>query len=338
MKFTNELVKKNQSKIKNYLIIGILFFVLATVFFIMGNKKDNSSLEIMDMHSAILSKDNNENISSYINVNSNPYKFAIYDNTSDAYYFVTDEKYIYITYMSDTDFKKLNTENLSSNSKKIEGVTKKIPNDIKKLAVDTYNKAQTSDENKITLAESDLFFGSIYLDTTDTLGGAYFFISLICIMVGAILLLLYFIINHNFKKGIKNVTKEEALKIDAEMNSKSAFYYEDAKVYLTDNYFVNLGNKFLPIKYEDIIWIYPYVIRTNGIKTTESIMIVTNDGKRHNAVNINVVTKKTKEVLEEIYKTIASKNSDILVGFDKATIERGNELIKEIKNKKKNKD
>ena len=84
----------------------------------MGNKKDNSSLEIMDMHSAILSKDNNENISSYINVNSSPYKFAIYDNTSDAYYFVTDEKYIYITYMSDADFKKLNTENLSSNSKK----------------------------------------------------------------------------------------------------------------------------------------------------------------------------------------------------------------------------
>lgn len=43
-----------------------------------------------------------------------------------------------------------------------------------------------------------------------------------------------------------------------------------------------------------------------------------------------------KDAFNEIFDTIASRNPDMLVGYNRDTCDRANVLIKEIKQKKKN--
>ena len=49
-----------------------------------------------------------------------------------------------------------------------------------------------------------------------------------------------------------------------------------------------------------------------------------------------MITKAKKEAFNEIFDTIASRNPDMLVGYNRDTCDRANVLIKKIKQKKKN--
>ena len=337
MRFTNEAVKKEFSKIKNYLWIGVLLIILSFVFLSLGDKRDSmDKKDALNMHNLIVDnlKDKTGKMG-FINANNIPYKFAVYKDTTDAYYFVTDDKYIYFAYMDSDTFNGLNNKKIEKKAKKIIGITKETPDDIKKLAVSSYNEI-VGNQNKITIDDYNDYFGSIYLDMTSSNSGFYYLMFIAFLLIGFILLIIYVASNRKFKKGMKKLSDEELKEIDDELNSKDSFYYENAHLVLTKNYVVNLGASFSIIKYSDIIWLYPYVLRTRGVKSSESIIAVTNDAKRHSIANISMITKAKKEAFNEIFDTIASRNPDILVGYNRDTCDRANVLIKEIKQKKKN--
>lgn len=67
--------------------------------------------------------------------------------------------------------------------------------------------------------------------------------------------------------------------LDREMNAKDAFYYEKAKLYLTEHYIINFSIKFKIVKYDSILWMYQFEQRTNGIKTSQINKSLTNDGR-----------------------------------------------------------
>lgn len=67
--------------------------------------------------------------------------------------------------MSLDDFKRLNTEDIRETPIRIEGITKCTPKDVKQLAIDAYNEG-LEDEEKITIADYDSYFGAVYLDMT----------------------------------------------------------------------------------------------------------------------------------------------------------------------------
>ena len=55
MRFTNEVVKKEFSKIKNYLWIGVLLIVLSFVFLSLGDKRDSmDKKDALNMHNLIV--------------------------------------------------------------------------------------------------------------------------------------------------------------------------------------------------------------------------------------------------------------------------------------------
>ena len=335
--FTNEVVVKEKKKIKNYLIIGILLFILSIFLIYLGNKKDEESLKnAKSLHDVIINqKEDKENYFSYVNVNDVPYKFAVSSDTTDAYYFVSDGKYMYVLYLSLDEFKKLDNETIKEKPIKVTGRTKSVTNEIKKIALDVYNSGLSKDE-KISIDEYDLYFGSIYLDTNETGDGSFYFIMFILfLMFSIIMTLIYLLANHRFKKGIKKLCKDEINTIDNELNSKDSFYYEVAHLSLTNNYIVNLGTSFDVIKYSDIIWLYTYTIKTKGVVTSSSIIAFTNNGKKHSIANISLISKAKKEAFEEIFNTILSKNHDIIVGIDKNSSDRAKAMLKEIKRNKR---
>lgn len=337
--FTNKVVIKEKKKIKNYLVIGILLFILSIFFIYLGDKKDEESLKnAKSLHDVIVNKkDSKEDYFSYVDVNDVPYKFAVTNDTTDAYYFVSDGKYMYVLYLSLDEFKKLDNEAIKEKPIRVTGRTKSVSNEIKKIALDVYNSG-LGEDNKIGMDEYDLYFGSVYLDTNETGDGSFYFIMFILsLMFSIIITLIYLLANHRFKKGIKKLSKDEINAIDIELNSKDSFYYEVAHLSLTNNYIVNLGASFDVIKYSDIIWLYTYTIKTRGVGTSSSIIAFTNDGKKHSIANISLISKAKKEAFEEIFNTILSKNHDIIVGIDKDSSARAKAMLKEIKqNKRKN--
>lgn len=71
-----------------------------------------------------------------------------------------------------------------------------------------------------------------------------------------------------------------------------------------------MNNTFKVISYEYIIWLYPFEQKVNGIKSSKSIMVVTNDGKTSNIVTVPAITKGRMEMFDEIFNTIANKNDE----------------------------
>lgn len=74
------------------------------------------------------------------------------------------------------------------------------------------------------------------------------------------------------------------------MNSEEAFYYTKLKLYLTKDYIVNINGAFKAIKYSDILWMYFFEQRVNGMKTNQAIKVFTNDGKTSIVALINITT------------------------------------------------
>lgn len=337
--FTNKAVEKERKKQNIFLWIAILSIIIMGIFFFYGNKRVDDSEKNKDtMHNVILKENEEErnNKKAYINVSYVPYKFAVYEDTSDAYYFVMDDKYMYVVYMTTADYYKLNKEDIKANPVKVEGITKKTPDDIKKLAIETYNEAMENEKDKLAISDFDNYFGSIYLDmalSNDSIGDFEYLMGVIFGVLGLIMFIIFIIYRVSYKKGIKKLDSSEITKIDMEMNDPEAFYYEKAHLFLTKNYIINFAGLFNVINYKDIIWIYPFVMRTNGIKTSQSIMVVTKDGKAKKVADIDVFTKGKKEIFDEIFNTIASKNDKIIIGYDKESQMKAKEELKKYKNK-----
>lgn len=336
--FTNKAVEKERKKQKIFLWIGILSLIIMVAFMFYGNKAIEDAEKNKDtMHNVIL-KDSDKNINkkAYLDVYTTPYKFAVYDDTSDAYYFVMDDKYMYVSYMSLTDYNNLNKEDIKTNPVKIEGITKKTPDDIKKLAIEAYNEAMENEEDKLTINDFDNYFGSIYIDMTqsdETIGDFQYLMGVIFGILGLVMFIIFVVCKMSFKKNIRKLDSSEITKIDMEMNDPEAFYYEKAHLFLTKNYIINFAGIFNVINYKDIIWIYPFVMRTNGIKTGQSIMVVTKDGKAKKVADIDVFTKGKKEIFDEIFNTIASKSDKIIIGYDKESQMKAKEELKKYKSK-----
>lgn len=337
--FTNKAVEKERKKQKIFLWIGILSVIIMAIFMFYGNKKVDDAEKNKDtMHNVIIKEKEDERTGkkAYLNVYTVPYKFAVYKDTTDAYYFVMDDKYMYVAYMTVADYNILNKEDIETNPVKVEGVTEKTPDDIKRLAIEAYNEAMENEEDKLTLKDFDNYFGSIYLDMTQsdgTIGDFQYIMGVIFGILGLVMFIIFTIYKMSFKKGVRKLDSSEITKIDMEMNDPEAFYYEKAHLFLTKNYIINFAGIFNVINYKDIIWIYPFVMRTNGIKTSQSIMVVTKDGKAKKVADIDIFTKSKKEIFDEIFNTIASKNDKIIIGYDKESQMKAKEELKKYKNK-----
>lgn len=336
-KFTNENIQKERKKKIRNLIISILLIVIAVLCKYWEQQEiDKANKNIQDLNSIILSKEDKTDKKAYIDAKNIPYKFAVYDDTTDSYYIISDGQYLYIAYMSTFDFNRLNTETISEKPIRIEGITKETTKDIKELAVNAYNRSMQNEEDKITLADFENYFGSVYLNMTmDDSQVAFlpFMLFFLLMLFGIIFLIAYLIEWIKYNRSIKKLDDYQISTIDQEVNASSAFYYEKAHLYLTEHYIINFSGALTALRYEDILWMYPFIQRTNGIKTSQSIKVLANDGKTYTIAVMDIVTKAKKEAYDEIWNTIIQKNPNIVTGYTKENIKAMKEKVKEIKKK-----
>lgn len=333
MKFTNVNVLKEEKRMKKNLIIGVVLGIIAIVFFVIGDKvEENNTKNAKDLHSIIISNDENkDNVLSYIDAKRIPLRFAGYDDTTDAYYLINDGKYIYIAYMSEEDYKNVYDEDNMDDVIRITGVTELTTKDVKSLAVDAYNDLYTDEEDQISIADFDDYFGTVYLnmtkDATDTAGFEYL-LGIILLVSGIVVFIVGILRIVTYKNKLKKLDEYDISKVDKEMNNPESFYYAASRLYLTPNYIVNFGFNLDIIKYDELIWMYPTERRVNGIKTSKAIVLQDKYGKYHTIASIDVVTKAKKEEYDEIWNTISSKNDKLLLGYNKENINKSKEITK----------
>jgi len=245
-RLTNTNIKKEfKSKIL-YLILGVLLIIgsVATRFWYQY-KVDQVNKNKTDLNSVIISNGDRTLKKSYVDIKTKPYQFAVYDNTLDSYYIVSDGTFLYVVYMSRGDFYKLNKDSITEKAIRVEGITKETPSDVKKLAIDAYNKGQEK-KDKLKITEFDKYFGSVYLDLTvsdSIVAGPQLAISILLFITGIIIIIVYIIEIRSFNKGLKRLEDHEVAELNAELDRDSAFYYKKAHLYLTDNFILNFGGK-----------------------------------------------------------------------------------------------
>lgn len=328
--FTNKNVKKEANKKLIYVFICIIVIVASFLFRFGADKQEKTAnAAVTDLNSVIVAEEEKEDRKSYLDVASIPYEFAVSDETVNSYYIVSDGRYLYIVFMGPGDFASLNKEDITTNAIRVNGITAKIPNEIKSLALDAYNYG-LSDEEKITLDDFDSYFGSVYLDmtkeqdSTTSMFETLFFITLIA---GAISLIVTVYNLFKFRRSIKKLDMSTLQELDMKMNDEKSFYYDKAHLYLTDTHVITFADKVSAIDYNDIIWMYPFERRTNGIRTGKAIKIMTNKGKTYTLAYMELITKAKKEIYDEIWNTIVSKNNNMLLGHTEENIKLAKERV-----------
>ncbi len=261
----------------------------------------------------------------------------------DHYYLAWDSNnYMYIVQVDDADlFGKLYGiyyETYDENSElvktaNLEGMTKKIPEELKKIVLDVmteyYPDMGLTDDN------FENMFGSIYLDATS---GPYDTYNAICWGSAGVLIIAsitIFAINISkisiSKKTIKRLKKNnEYEEVFEQLDSTDLISFEIIDIYLTRDYIIDFTEGFKVFKYDEAKWIYKFVQRVNFAETNAAIVICTNKGKQY------YVSKMTSghinhQLLDKIIDNLKIKCPNAMLGFTDENKKAYKEFKKEIK-------
>lgn len=240
------------------------------------------------------------------------------DNPMEKVYFVLDSENMYIANIDDKTMEKLKDimeysydesgEMEAPSVVTIYGTLTKIPEDLKKLAVSSYNDIygyKPTDDYYLSYSDFNKYFGYYYLDTN--VGPMNDDLPYILIMAGMFVILggisiFAFIKNKINSKKCLEVYREDIDKIEAEINSNTAVDYSKYKYYLTEHYLITFGSGLKVINYKDIVWIYAKEVSYRG-SVTKTIFVVTNDSKVHTVCALNL-NKNTRDLMDEMYQEI----------------------------------
>lgn len=260
--------------------------------------------------------------------------FAVYsvDNKDvDKYYLAMDSNNsLCILKIDDSNLPKFNNilsytyGETDEKPEKIEvyGVYKKIPSELKNLALDFYN--EISNEEIISKDNFENYFGSCYISTFETpydekenVIMIIEFIFLI-IFIGVFTALLSTIISTN--KTLKRLVKENKLdEIYDLINSPDTDIIENQNIMLTNKYIICYNNKLEIIKYSDIIWIYEFIQRYNGIEISRYIRVLLKN-KKYTAIFPKKFRGNDYTLFQELFTKICEKCPNALIGYNNENI------------------
>lgn len=215
------------------------------------------------------------------------------------------------------DYSYSNDENAKApETKKICGYTTMIPDNLKKLTIESYNQIF----NTNTLSSDNFYevFGIYYIDSSKTPKDDFISqaaISGIVSIVGIVLLIIYLNKGWTTKKTLKKYdNKMDSIKMN--IGAPDAIHEAKAKIFLTKEYLINYANGLQIYEYKDIVWIYPYELRRNGFVQSRSVYVVTSNSKVHSVANLSA-SKKNNILFDEIYQEFIDKLPDALHGYTK---------------------
>ena len=326
-------IYKNIKGHKSMLVIGIILFV---VFMGLGlliySGEVNAEYEV-------LTKNTSENVYAKLNVSLLDSAFATetLDGKEKDYYIAFDENdnpFIIVLNKSGLESLRKIQEYTLSEVKMEKPDPVMVYGNVSKSDTEVFKYLQDflkdDDGNTYSIEDLKKVVGDNYLDTTwDNKEEGIFALILFGVfsLSGLILIIVYFVRN---KKG-KNILKEhgrELEKIEEDVKRGKGIHNKKCKVYLTDRYLLSYAGVVKLIELNDIVWVYPFITKQNGIAISKCIYIITNNGKSNVIAMVNTWGKKNKNAFEELYQDIINKVPNVLVGYSKENKEKAKEMYK----------
>ena len=326
------------NKIRNnykHLIISIVFLVISIIFLIIGKSYDSRHIMKEELMNDIKLMEKESNKKAYIEVATKPYLFAIYKTDGKEekykYYIVMDQqRKLYVIYIDDETYEKLDTDDINIHPVKISGVAKLMPLSILEHAIKAYN--DSVGEELLNNDNYLQYLGVLYLDTTPQIEfkDVYYFIFLISILISFFIFLIFiknYIIN---VFSLKKLSVEDKEKIESEIIQLQNEKYKIINLYLASDYLIDLTKNIKILNYKDIVWAYSVEKRKNGLLIGKHIRILTKDKKIYDVAYTKEYEKDKEDLLKEVLEKIKEKNNDILLGYNN---ENKQEYLKKIKYK-----
>lgn len=326
-------IYKNVKGHKSMLVIGIILFV---VFMGLGlliySGEVNAEYEV-------LTKNTSENVYAKLNVSLLDSAFATetLDGKEKDYYIAFDENdnpFIIVLNKSGLEsLRKIQEYTLSEtemdkpNPVMVYGNVSKSDTEVFKYLQDFL---KDDDGNTYSIEDLKKVVGDNYLDTTwdNVEQGIWALITFgIFSFSGLILIIVYFVRNKKSKKILEECGRELE-KIEEDVKSGKGIHNKKCKVYLTDRYLLSYAGVVKLIELNDIVWVYPFITKQNGIAISKCIYIITNNGKSNVIAMVNTWGKKNKNAFEELYQDIINKVPNVLVGYSKENKEKAKEMYK----------
>lgn len=251
-------------------------------------------------------------------------------------YLVMDDKYFYIATLSEKVRESLKEIYDYSMLDETKGVEKPKP-------VTIYGKAENieswqinylkdwlnGEDGAYTTEELNQMVGSFYIDTYENFEDeiVLLLVSLgTSTIIGAIFIILYLVRMKKFNKYL-NTYGDEIEKISRELEEGSAVLNKNCKCILTDKFVVSYQTGLKMIEVNDIVWIYPFEYRQNGVVTQKSVYVITKNGKTNVIANTSAWGKKNRNAFEEFYQELMNKIPNALYGYSKENKEKAKELF-----------
>lgn len=312
----NEILNKIKKKRKITLLVSLAFLVISIVLVCLGYKYENQALPEPVSMNDLLAKDKLDlDKYAYVDVSTKPYLFASYEDNLEKFYFVMDDNnLLYILYMNSTSFNRLNKDDLKTT--RVYGITEEIPSDLKKIAISSYNELMKEEYLDDTNFKD--YVGLMYLNVERSYYDAslYYLGFIFCLMMFLIIIIAYFI---NLVKIKNNLKKYGSLldNISNELSVSNNTMYEKYNLYLTNNYLIDANGRLLIIDYKEIENVYKYEYRYNGITTSKSLKIKTNNKKTYDILSMGLKNKEADKIHDDVIKFLQEKNNNIVIGYKK---------------------
>lgn len=328
MNLFNKRWKKINKKVKSYLYESILFLILAFCCFGWAYSINNRLKNSSTLHELISNGSRKEEEIVSLTITERPYVFAEaeydLDSTNPKYYFLMDEKYLYIGYLDYSTYAKLNKEDIDKSPITIRGLTRVIPEDVIDIAIEVYN--EDLEEAFLTKENYKSYIGEICIDTVSDLIDNVF--QIIIGTLFFIISIVYFLIYYSKELKIQKIKKDTILwnEIQEELGNQETIEYPRFTTYLTPNYIIDGSKGLIRIAYSDIVWVYLHEKKYNGITGERNLIVITKDKKRFMVAKLNSIHPKIKDVYFNIIKDVHEKNQDILIGYTKENKRQAREL------------
>lgn len=313
---------------KVLLIIGIVIAIIGLfggglLSFLISNE-DATNLRKVD----------EEGIYSEIDVALVTSYFATLETNSslEKYYFITDsEGYTYIAKIDDETFAELKANydyNYSTDptleapdAVLIYGMSSEIPEDIKNFAIEYLQENLGLDDVNNDNFNNVIypFLINTYVSKTDTIIDIAIIFGIITV-IG--LLIIMFYMNYQTKNN-KVMFKYKSIldSIEEELQSPDVISSQLCKTYITTNYVVSYNKNINIVNISDIIWIYPIAYQ-QGLITSWSICLVTNDKNSTYIGKLNITNKNKEITFNELYEILLRKTPNALHGYSKENKEK----------------